>query len=115
LISAKTISAEAAQAMIEAAVEAARTEGLPASIAVVDNGGALKAFLRMDGATLLTVGASQDKAYSAVLAGRPTDAWQAIFDKEPALARGIPPIDRMMVFGGGFPVTVDGEIVGGIG
>src|SRR5688572_2189920 len=51
-----SITLEAAQALIEAAEVKAREIGVPMVIVVVDESGILKAFGRMDGAILLSVG-----------------------------------------------------------
>jgi uncharacterized protein GlcG (DUF336 family) len=108
------ISAAAAAELVETAA-AAQKEGVPSSIAIVDSGGNLTAFRRMDGATPLAVAVSQDKAYSAAIAGRPTHAWQEIFAKEQPLASGIPSgVHRIIVFGGGYPTVVNGSLIGGI-
>ncbi len=61
-----SITAEAAQRIIAAAEVKAVEMGRPMCIAVVDGDGNLKAFTRMDGAPLLAVQLSQDKAYTAI-------------------------------------------------
>ena len=76
----------------------------------------LKAFSRMDGAALLSVQIAQDKAYTAVGFGMPTHGWHDFIKDDPPLADGAPTgIDRLVIFGGGYPITVDGQIVGAIG
>ena len=85
-------------------------------IAIVDDGGVLKAFSRMDGAALLSVQVAQDKAYTAVGFGMPTHGWHDFIKDDPPLADGAPTgIDRLVIFGGGYPITVDGQVVGAIG
>jgi uncharacterized protein GlcG (DUF336 family) len=111
-----SVSTELARAMIEAAEQRAAEMGHPFVIAVVDDSGVLKAFSRMDGAPLLSVQVAQDKAYTAVGFGMATDAWHDFIKDDPPLAMGAAPgIDRLVVFGGGYPVTVQGAVVGGIG
>jgi len=61
------ISAHNAQAIIEHAEAKAREMGLPAIIAILDDGGHLKAFLRMDGAVLGSIDIAIRKARTAVL------------------------------------------------
>jgi uncharacterized protein GlcG (DUF336 family) len=86
------------------------------NIAVVDESGVLKAFSRMDGAALLSVQVSQDKAYTAVGFGMPTHGWFDFIKNDPPLAAGAPSgIDRLVIFGGGYPIMVDGTVVGAIG
>ena len=85
-------------------------------IAVVDDGGVLKAFSRMDGAVLLSVQVAQDKAYTAVGFSMPTHAWHDFIKDDPPPGDGAPTgIDRLVVFGGGYPITVDEQVVGAIG
>src|SRR3990170_5206960 len=62
----------AARAMVAAAVEAARPERIPISVAVVDAGAQLVAFERMDGADLVTITLAQDKAWTALVNRMPT-------------------------------------------
>jgi uncharacterized protein GlcG (DUF336 family) len=85
-------------------------------IAIVDESGVLKAFSRMDGATLLSVQVAQDKAYTAVGFGMPSDGWYDFIKDDPPLSAGATAgIDRLVVFGGGFPIEIDGARVGAIG
>ena len=96
-----SVTAELAKAMIEAAERKATEMGHPFVIAIVDDSGVLKAFSRMDGAALLSVQVAQDKAYSAVGFGMPTDAWHDFVKDDPPLAMGAAPgIERLIVFGG---------------
>jgi uncharacterized protein GlcG (DUF336 family) len=82
----------------------------------VDDSGVLKAFSRMDGAALLSVQIAQDKAYTAAGFGMPTDAWHDFVKDDPPLAMGAAPgIDRLVVFGGGYPVKIGDAIAGAIG
>ncbi len=111
-----SVSTELARAIISAAERKAQEMGHPFVIAIVDDSGVLKAFSRMDGAALLSVQIAQDKAYTAVGFGMPTDAWHEFVKDDPPLAMGAAPgIDRLIVFGGGFPITIDGSVVGAIG
>ena len=111
-----SISSELAKAMIEAAERKAAEMGHPFVIAIVDESGVLKALSRMDGAALLSVQIAQDKAYTSAGFGMATDAWHEFVKNDPPLAMGAAPgIDRLIVFGGGFPVTVGDAVVGAIG
>jgi uncharacterized protein GlcG (DUF336 family) len=111
-----SISTEAARQAIEAAEAKSAEIGTPMVIAIVDDGGALKAFSRMDGAALLSIQVAQDKAYTAVGFGMPTHGWHDFIKDDPPLADGAPTgIDRLVVFGGGYPITVDGQVVGAVG
>ncbi|MFC5815732.1 GlcG/HbpS family heme-binding protein [Nonomuraea harbinensis] len=111
-----SISYEDAQRAVAAAVEKAREQGLAMVVAVVDESGVLKAFGRMDGAALLSVQVAKDKAYTAAGFGMPTDGWYDFIKDDGPLAIGAPAgIDRLVVFGGGFPITADGQVIGAIG
>ena len=115
-ISKLTVSAAAAQRIIDAGVGHAQRMGIAACIAVVDESGILRAFHRMDGAALVTVASSQDKAFTAVGFGIPSHAWYPMIKDDPALLHGVPSaIERIVIFGGGIPITVDGQLVGGVG
>ena len=109
------VSQAAADKLIEAASAKASAMGLAMVIAVVDDAGVLKAFRRMDGAPLLSVEIAKDKAYTAAAYGIPTHAWFDFIKSDPPLLHGIVHTKRLVVFGGGYPVEVDGQIVGAIG
>ena len=111
-----SISSETAHRMIGAAEQKARGIGHPMVIAIVDEAGVLKAFSRMDGAALLSVQVAQDKAYMAAGFGLSTDAWHDFIKNDPPLAAGATSgIDRLVVFGGGYPIKVGEQVVGAIG
>ena len=111
-----SISTELAHRAIAAAEAKANEMGIPFVIAIVDESGVLKAFSRMDGAALLSVQVAQDKAYTSVGFGMATDAWHDFVKGDPPLAMGAAPgIDRLIVFGGGYPIKIGDTVVGGIG
>jgi uncharacterized protein GlcG (DUF336 family) len=70
-----SISYELAQKMVDAAVVKARELGVSENVAILDDGGNLKAFGRMDGAPIPTTEMAQNKAYTALAtsAARPID------------------------------------------
>jgi glc operon protein GlcG len=111
----RTVTLEAARRAVSACAERAASLGVEVAIAVVDQAGNLKAFARMDGAPLLSSGIAQDKAWTAAAFGLPTHRWWDLVKDEPPLLHGIVKTDRLIVFGGGVPLTSDGEVVGGIG
>ena len=111
-----SVSSELAQRMIAAAEAKASELGTPMVIAVCDESGVLKAFSRMDGAALLSVQIAQDKAYTAVGFGMATDGWHDFVKDDPPLASGaVGGIERLVVFGGGYPIKLGDQIVGAIG
>jgi uncharacterized protein GlcG (DUF336 family) len=108
------LSAEAAEAVVDAAVDRARRIGVPVAVAVVDRAGELLAFLRMDGAPLLSVGVAQDKAWTVTAFGQPTRWWAELFAAQPEL-RALSAGRRLMPVPGGWPIEVDGEVAGAVG
>jgi uncharacterized protein GlcG (DUF336 family) len=114
-VTVRTITAEFAQQLIDSAEQKAVTDGKPMVIAVVDREGTLKAFVRMDGAPLLSVEIAQNKAYTAAAFGLATHAWFDFIKGDEPLRLGIVHTERLVTFGGGFPIVVDGEVVGAIG
>lgn len=110
-----TITQAASDRLIEAAAAKAAEIGVPVSIAIVDDSGTLKAFRRMDGAALLTVEIATNKAYTAASYGIPTHGWHEFIKNDPPLLHGIVHTPRLVVFGGGYPVTEEGQTIGGIG
>jgi len=114
-ITQEVISAEAALIAIEATVAKARSLNILINVEVVDSGGNSAAFLRMPGAFLHSIDIAKDKAYTAASFGFSTDTWQGIFEEEPMLKLGMPNRKRLVVFGGGIPIKIDGTIIGAIG
>lgn len=113
----QSISAELADRLIEAAVVKATKMNKRMSIAIVDESGHLKAFKRMDKTSLGSIGIAQDKAYTAI-ANATGAATHEIYERiknNPATLVGIPHVPRYIVFGGGYPIRIEGEVVGGIG
>jgi uncharacterized protein GlcG (DUF336 family) len=109
-----SISSELAQKMVAAAVAKARELGVTENVAILDDGGNLKAFGRMDGAPILSIEIAQNKAYTALF-GFPTQDFFNFIQGDPSLLAGIPTLRRVAAYGGGLPIKVDGEIVGAIG
>jgi glc operon protein GlcG len=115
-ILAPTATLAAAQRAVAAAVEEAERLAVDVCIAASDSAGHLLAFARMDRAPLLCIQIAQDKAYSvASFGGLPTGEWWRLLESEPALLHGIVKTDRLVVFGGGVPLVIDGRTIGGIG
>src|SRR5258707_2019355 len=109
-----SISSELAQKMVDEAVAKARELGVSENVAILDDGGNLKAFSRMDGAPILSIEMAQNKAYTALF-GVPTQDFFNFIQRDPSLLAGIPTLRRVAAWGGGVSIKVDGEIVGAIG
>jgi uncharacterized protein GlcG (DUF336 family) len=110
----KAITYEIAARMVAAAIERAKTLNAKQNVAVLDEGGNLKAFGRMDRAPLLGIEGSQRKAYTALYGMSTVDLYKRIKD-DPSRLIGLSHFSRATVVGGGLPIVIDGEVVGGIG
>lgn len=107
---------EAANAAVQAAVRHAEANGWRINAAVVDRGGNLMAFLRMPGAYLHSIEIAIDKAYTAASFGFPTKDWMAAVGHDDGMKFGFSARPRLIVFGGGLPLTpAGGAWIGGIG
>ncbi|WP_097459469.1 GlcG/HbpS family heme-binding protein [Mangrovitalea sediminis] len=106
---------EAAMAAARAAVEKAAALGIRINVAVVDRAGLPMAFLRMSGAPLHSIGIAEDKAYTAASFGLSTAAWASVLADNDGLRQGLASRERLVMFGGGLPVMLEGACIGGIG
>jgi len=110
------LSIDDAKLLIDGARAKAGEIGIPMCIAIVDESGQLVAFERMDGGKITSAIIAQDKAFTAAGARKATHEYNAacvpgslVFGIHTAIG------GRICVVGGGLPVTVDGDVVGGIG
>ncbi len=112
----KRLSHSEALILIDGAREKAKEIGIPMCIAIVDESGNLIAFERMDGGKVTSITIATDKAYTAAAAKKATHDYNAACVPG-SLAFGIHTMigGRLSVVGGGLPVIVDGDVVGGIG
>lgn len=110
-----SIDLATAERAIEAATIKACEMGLAMSIAVVDEAGDLCAFRRMEGAPRLTIEIATNKAYTSASYGIPTHAWWDFIKNDPPLLNGITHTPRLVVFGGGYPITESSQTIGAIG
>jgi uncharacterized protein GlcG (DUF336 family) len=100
---------------IQASLDACTKDGYRVSVSVVDRAGILRALTRGDGAGSHTVDSSRKKAYTAASFRRPTTELAELVNKAPVL-QGLREInDQVLMLGGGLPIEIGGEIVGGIG
>lgn len=107
------ISAERAQAAIEAAAAEAAKRGWALNIAVVDSGANLVAFLRMNGAQLASIAIAEHKARAAAKFRRPTKVFEDAAQK--ADLKYILSLDDIIASRGGIPLIEDGKLIGAIG
>jgi uncharacterized protein GlcG (DUF336 family) len=116
LLNIKRLSLADAQKLIKGAKRKAKRIDLPTCIAIADESGNLIAFERMDGAKILSVGLSADKAFTAAISKRPTHEYNEIC--QPGnLAYGIHTSSggRFSIVGGDIPVVIRNTVVGTIG
>ncbi len=111
----KSIDIATAERAIAAAAKKATELGLKMCIAISDESGDLKAFGRMDGAPKLSIQIAEDKAFTAASYGLPTHVWYDFIKDDPPLLHGITHTPRLIIYGGGFPIVLEGEVVGAIG
>lgn len=114
-IESKNISLALSNKLLEAAIVKGKELGMPFSIAIVDKVGNLKAFQAMDGAPVLSLEIAQNKAFSAAAYNRATHEWYDRLKDDPPLLHGLVHTERLVIFGGGYPILLDGELIGGIG
>jgi uncharacterized protein GlcG (DUF336 family) len=111
----RSINADTAQIILSAAIAKAKQLGFAMSVAVCDESGSLKAFIRMDGASDTSLRISQDKAYTSASLGTPTHAFWDFVKNDPPLLHGIAHYPRITVFGGGYPIKENGKVIGAVG
>ncbi len=105
------ITHEACRKMLDAGVAKATELGAPISLAVVDSGGSLIAFLRMDGARFFSGRATIKKAITAASQRMAT----GYFPREGEVSMQIRMDGDFTNVPGGFPIVFEGQVVGGIG
>ena len=104
---------ERATAAIDAAVAESKKRGWKMNFAVVDSGGNLVAFQRMDGAQLASIQISQHKAHAAVLFRRETKVFEDAIQVNNM--HYVATLDGMIGSRGGIPLIEDGKLIGAIG
>jgi glc operon protein GlcG len=107
------ISADRAQAVLQAATAEATKRGWPEVFAVVDTHGDLVAFTRMDGAQLASIAIAQHKARTAARYRRPTRALEDAVQKFGF--NYILTLDDVTASRGGIPLVEDGKLIGAVG
>jgi uncharacterized protein GlcG (DUF336 family) len=108
-----SVTCQAANALVEAAMKASRDLGFDAAVAVTDATGNLRAFQRADGALFFTAEVAVAKAWTAASCGIATHVWND-YIADPKLAP-LANVQKLMAVGGGLPLYHDGKLIGGIG
>ena len=111
------LTLEGARAILAAAEKKAREIKVPQNVAIVDEGGHLLVFARMDGAKLSSAEVALTKARAAALRRAPTGPSPSTGDPSVLLSLGLPLATdgKLTCIRGGLPLVVDGQCVGGIG
>ena len=105
------ITHEATMRMMAAGLARAKELDALVSIAVVDASGELLAFVRMDGARFFSARATIKKAVTSASQRMPT----GYFDKAGEVSMQIRMDGDFTNIPGGFPIVVEGQLIGGVG
>ncbi|HEX6395483.1 MAG TPA: heme-binding protein [Acidimicrobiales bacterium] len=101
--------------MIDASLAKAADTSVPVSVMVVDESGVMKAFVRMDGAVLVSVETARNKAFAAAAIGMPPDDFYSAISSDGAAVASFGTRQGLALIAGGLPVLVDGQVAGAIG
>ena len=93
--------------------QAAQAMGVSVVIAVCDEGGRLVLKEAMDNSFIASIKAAEDKAYTAVALKMPTD--KALNEARGGALDGLTNGNGILLLGGGYPLTYNGAIIGGVG
>lgn len=110
------LTLEGAKLMLLASERKAIQIGVPMDMAIVDEGGNLLAFERMDGAKITGIDIAINKAFTAAASRRGTHEYAEVASPgKPAFGIHVSNQCRFVIFGGGLPILVKGEVIAGIG
>lgn len=98
-----------------AAIKKCHDDGFKVSVAIVDQSGLLKVQLKADGAGPHTLDSSRRKAYTANSLRDSTHKYAVLVTQKPELQSLTRLNENILLLGGGFPIKIGGEVVGGIG
>ncbi|MBS0485610.1 MAG: heme-binding protein [Proteobacteria bacterium] len=98
-----------------AAIKKCHDDGFRVSVAIVDQAGLLKVQLKADGAGPHTLDSSRRKAYTANSLRDSTHKYAVLVAQKPELQSLTRLNENILLLGGGFPIKIGGEVVGGIG
>jgi uncharacterized protein GlcG (DUF336 family) len=116
MLNIKRLSFDEAQVMLRAAEEKSKEIGIAMCIAVSDESGNLIGFSRQDGGKVSSIAIAIDKAFTAAAAKNPTEVYNKLCQPgNPTFGIHVTNQGHFCIIGGGLPVVVDGQVVGGIG
>jgi glc operon protein GlcG len=114
----RTISLEGAQRVLDTAIALAERMKLHISVAVAGRAGDLKAFARMDGASMLSGETARRKVHTVAMTGMSTQEFGSILKsemrEEPELFHGMIGIEGLIAIAGGVPIRRDGKLIGAV-
>ena len=111
MIMAPRLTLSDARKILEGSEAKAGEIGVDMDIAVVDDGGHLLAFIRMDKARITSIDVAISKAFTAACARKATHEYAVVAGAGgPAFGIHVSNQGRFMIFGGGLPVFIDGMI-----
>ena len=111
----RNLSYNIAKTMAETTMESCTAQGLAVSVHVIDRNGDTLVALRGDGARLHTFENSYEKAYTALTFRRQSAEMQAEYAAGNATRMQQADFPGVVAIGGGLPVRVGDDVVGGIG
>ncbi|WP_319200358.1 heme-binding protein [uncultured Ilyobacter sp.] len=112
----KKLTLKAAKLMGDRALEKCEEIGKSFVFTVVDAGGNVLYIQRMEDAFFTSVGIATDKAFTAAAVKKGTHVLTNIVKPEKDLfGLNLTNNGRIITFGGGLPIIVDGEVIGGVG
>lgn len=115
LLAQKVLPLELSTQAAMAAIKKCHDDGFKVSVAIVDQSGLLKVQLKADGAGPHTLDSSRRKAYTANSLRDSTHKYAMLITQKPEL-QGLTRLnENILLLGGGFPIKIGGEVVGGIG
>ena len=111
-----TLSIDAIQAMLNAAVARSKELGVKLHITILDHAGNLAGFISFPGTPRIAETTANRKAFTAVNTGMPTGQWEAYVNSIPqSELKIIDSIPGYVAARGGYPIIQDGMVLGGIG
>jgi uncharacterized protein GlcG (DUF336 family) len=111
-----TLSIDAIQAMLNAAVARAKELNVKLHITIMDHAGNLAGFISFPGTPRIAETTANRKAYTSVHMGMPTHEWENYVNTMPASElKIIDSIPGYVAARGGYPIIENGMVLGGIG
>nr|WP_277991215.1 heme-binding protein [Sphingomonas panni] len=110
----KTVSLELANRLVSTAIASCRAIGKESVVAVVDRGGNLVAIQRGDDIGPHNTIAAQRKAFTALSTKSSTSVLARRAADDPT-SSNLTTVPELLLLGGGMPLSVDGDVIGGIG